>query len=158
MNEQKFRKKVLEESKDRLNRVEGVVLVFQQGDRFLLEFNENWETFAFPSTKRREFVFEGVFPKPLLEEDSVAAARAAFEILCRTTDPAEIGKPKFRFEDIIQSMRDGSWKVYHFAVYVLDWPAGETANPGRITEWLTKEEILKRQPISPTAVAILEKL
>lgn len=158
MNEQEFRKKVLEQRKDRLERVDGVAVVFRQGGRYLMAYNENWESLSFPSTKRRQFVFEGVFPKPLLEEVEVAAARAAFEVLLRSVDPDELGKPAFELEDVAQSLRDGEWKLYVFSVYVIDWPAGEIANPDAITEWMTKAEILRRLPVSPTARAIAERL
>lgn len=100
---------MFEETKECLSRAEGVVLVSQQGDRFFLEFNENRETFAFPSTKRREFIFEGVFPKPLTEEESIAAARSAFEILCRTSDRDYF--PASSREDIANTIRAPRIKV-----------------------------------------------
>ena len=132
-----------------------VVLITDRDGRYLLDFNDSWSSFTFPTTKLHDVptMAPGVPTKP--EAQPVAAARAAAEVLGRPIDPKALKPLTIEVPPYAQSGRDGDWKRYTFRLFTLKVTGEPKPLPGHAAVWLTRSELESLEPISPTVRTIL---
>ena len=139
--------------------VDVVATLVCREDQILAVYNERWGAFTLPMSKRRRWKDPQTKAESEREEEwEDAAVRVAAEWLGQTTTE----KPQFLLDlaEFQQSDRDEKWKRYHMQAFRLVVPHAVTASPGRVTEWLTAEQILdeNRRPISATARYVVAEL
>jgi len=139
---------------------EVAVTVIAHGARILGVHNERWGVFTLPMTRRRAWQDPEISPVLRQEEWEITATRAAAEVLGRTFPKKTLPKPLLdpnETRDYRQSDADGVWKVYHLRVSGLAVEDTRLA-PGVFGEWLAPDDFREREPISPTARYVIDKL
>jgi hypothetical protein len=135
-----------------------VATLLVRGPKFLAIFNPCWGAFAFPMSRRKQFVDPTVSHVATPEKLERAAARVAAEVLGRSFSSEGIPRPICKIKEFEQSDADGVWKLYHIRVFGLTLPAYATTVPGVIAEWLTREDFEIREPVTHTARYLLQEL
>jgi hypothetical protein len=132
------------------------VLITDAEGRFLLDFNENWGSFAFPMSKQHELPATVPGGTVTVETSLGAALRAAAEILGRPLPPASLKPLPVEMPPYNQSGRDGKWRRYSFHLFGLTIKFAPGPVSGHSAVWLTRAELETAEPISPTVRKILE--
>jgi hypothetical protein len=136
--------------------VELVVVLITDGEsRFLVDYNEPWGCFTFPSTKLHDPGSTMPPSREAKETPDEAAARATAEVLGRPLDPSALTKLPEEVPPWNQSGRDGQWKRYTVHLFGLNTKMDPKPLPGHTALWLTRKELETLEPVSPTVRSIL---
>jgi len=138
--------------------VDVAVALVTVGEGVLVVYNDNWQEFTLPMTKRREWMDPNMRGGAQRAENWVdAAARATAPWLGRTLTPDEIAaEPLLEEASFLQSDSDGIVKRYHLQVFSVKLTRRPQFPPGTMAEWLNFEDFRQRRPISQTARHIIE--
>lgn len=135
-----------------------VAAVLITGQGILAVLNRPWGSFTLPMTKRRKWL-DAQISAGFREEDwQITATRAVAEVLGRTFTRRELPKFCLEVRQYKQSDMDGQWKVYDFQVFTLAFTERPPLAQGVTGEWLSREDLRKREPISPTTRYLLTQL
>lgn len=140
---------------DPIDRIEVVATIIYCQDRVLLVYNENWEASTLPMTKLRNRQSRSGGGAPRWERGGEAALRNVREALA--IDPPHEPGLLLDVADVQQSDRTGNVGHYQFQVYGYQIDQQHAA-PHVFAKWLTCEEILAGEFISPTARLLTKKL
>jgi hypothetical protein len=132
-----------------------VVQITDAEGRFLVDYNEPWRSFTFPSTKLHDQASTTPTKREPKETPLEAAARAVAEVLGRPVDPNALTKLPYEVPPWNQSGRDGQWKRYTVHLLGLNAKVDPKPLPGHTAIWLTRQELETLEPISPTVRTIL---
>lgn len=135
-----------------------VVLVRDDTGRCLVDFNDAWGSFTFPMTKVREQPAVQPDGPTGREEPQAAACRAVAEVLGRPLPPGLLQALACEVPPYRQSGRDGEWKRYTFRLFELTAKFDPKPLPGHSAAWLTRAELKRCEPMSPTVRKILDAL
>ena len=142
---------------DQIARIDAVATIIFHDDKLQTVYNHNWGAFTLPMTKPRNRRLGLSGNATRWERGAEAALRNVAECLGITATQA----PGLLLDvaDLNQSDRSGQINHYHFQVYGFE-VTGQQIAPGVTGAWLTPDQILdeSRQPISPTARTLVEKL
>ena len=133
-----------------------------RGPEFFTVFNPKWGAFTLPMTKRRVWTDPEV-PAADHEEDPLHAASARRPRRWDGPSPPSSSPGPVELVELQpfqQSDRDGVWKLFRFDVFRMELPGGVTRAGGRSapSAWLTLDHLRSHQPVSPTAVRIVEAI
>ena len=132
-----------------------VVVIADETGRILLDFNESWNSFILPVSKRHLLPSADHHKTDEMEAPLDAAVRAAAEVIGRPIDPMALTVMDVDIPPWNQSLRDNKWKRYTYRVFKMTVTEPPKPVPGHVAVWATQEEIRTYGPISPTVRLIL---
>ncbi len=139
--------------------VEVSVVVLERGGLLLAEFNPNWKTFTLPMARLRRLHQVG---GPSHESPMDAAVRAAATALGRPLPPAQYPQPlTVALPPHYQLSGREQWKTkrYTYRPFARRVTDSEPRHAlGWHTLWLKRGDFLTHQPISPSAMFVIEHL